>query len=477
MNSELITQNDLINDNNDSIFYEFDNSLDKTNSINADHIHYHNWFNRIFDREHLLEDVSTYEIVFRSFGALLCILIIITTIVGNVLVIVVVTKFHRMRTVTNILLASLAFSDITVACLVMPFTIIYDFIRFWPWGTIACHFWISCDVMCCTASILHLCCVAIDRFWAITRPLRYRTYISKRRLFCCISIIWFCSAAISFIPIFTGWYHSEKITNIFLMTDVSDCSLKVNRVYALVSSLTSFYLPLPIMFYVYFRILLVAEKQSREIKQLELSLQQNGLLCESDATSANSDTFDAKRHVERSLRRRTKQLITDTKAIRTLGIVMGVFCLCWLPFFIMYVISAYCVYCDISYETRTGITWLGYINSALNPAIYAYLNKEFKTAFRRVLCCFPRMVFEGDRDAVMDEISTTSRSLQRNLDRLHVNFDVPLSPALMSRTPSATPDTTQWPIIANNSLNISSSDHSRNPSISTHYERRNDSKK
>ena len=104
---------------------------------------------------------------------------------------------------------------------------------------------------------------------------------------------------------------------------------QVNRVYALISSLTSFYLPLPIMFYVYFRILLVAERQSREIKQLELSLHQNGLLSESDATSANSETFDAKRHVERSLRRRTKQLITDTKAIRTLGIVMGVFCLCW----------------------------------------------------------------------------------------------------------------------------------------------------
>ncbi|OTF79407.1 hypothetical protein BLA29_008780, partial [Euroglyphus maynei] len=70
----------------------------------------------------------------------------------------------------------------------------------------------------------------------------------------------------------------------------------------------------------------------------------------------------SKHHVERSLRRRARQLITDTKAIRTLGIVMGVFCLCWLPFFIMYVISAYCDQCNISYELRSGITWLGYVN-------------------------------------------------------------------------------------------------------------------
>lgn len=58
---------------------------------------------------------------------------------------------------------SLAIADITVASLVMPFTVVYDLYRYWPWGPVLCHFWISCDVMCCTASILHLCCVAIDR--------------------------------------------------------------------------------------------------------------------------------------------------------------------------------------------------------------------------------------------------------------------------------------------------------------------------
>ena len=210
MNIQIITENQ-----NNSLIYEMNDQLNEESVDNSEQ----NWWQHLFDRNNILENVSTHEIVFRSVGTFICILIILLTLVGNILVIVVVTRFHRMRTVTNILLAryvilillkerpfvicwvkhnllliysitynkwqdktrsaqpkslnlligdnsfhSLAFSDITVACLVMPFTIIYDFIRYWPWGTVACHFWISCDVMCCTASILHLCCVAIDRY-------------------------------------------------------------------------------------------------------------------------------------------------------------------------------------------------------------------------------------------------------------------------------------------------------------------------
>ncbi|KAH9427011.1 hypothetical protein DERP_015339 [Dermatophagoides pteronyssinus] len=49
---------------------------------------------------------SHSEIIFRLIGAIICVALIIVTIVGNVLVIIVVVRFHRMRTVTNILLAS-----------------------------------------------------------------------------------------------------------------------------------------------------------------------------------------------------------------------------------------------------------------------------------------------------------------------------------------------------------------------------------
>ncbi|XP_013787099.1 beta-2 adrenergic receptor-like [Limulus polyphemus] len=325
----------------------------------------------------------------RILGSIICAMIIALTLLGNVLVILVVFRFRRLRSVTNLLLASLATADITVALLVMPLLVIYDFERRWRFGPIACHFWISCDVMCCTASILHLFIIALDRFWAITKPLRYRSRVSKKRVMVAIGVIWLCSGAISFIPIFMGWYSDDPVS-IFVNSD--ECSLEVNRVYAVVSSVTSFYLPLPVMFYVYFRILLIAERQAREIRQLEVSLE------------------GADQHVKQSLRCRSRQLITDTKAIRTLGIVMGVFCVCWLPFFLMYVILAFCKHCHLEYEWRSAITWLGYFNSSFNPCIYAFLNKEFKSAFRRVLGWRNR---EDSEVTFLDVISSTNRGAQR----------------------------------------------------------------
>jgi hypothetical protein len=64
---------------------------------------------------------------------------------------------------------------------------------------------------------------------------------------------------------------------------------------------------------------------------------------------------------------------------------MGVFVVCWLPFFLMYVILPFCLNCCPSERLVYFITWLGYINSALNPLIYTIFNLDYRRAFRRLL--------------------------------------------------------------------------------------------
>lgn len=76
--------------------------------------------------------------------------------------------------------------------------------------------------------------------------------------------------------------------------------------------------------------------------------------------------------------------VSDHKAAVTVGIIMGVFLICWVPFFCINIIAAFCKTCipDITFKI---LTWLGYSNSAFNPIIYSIFNSEFREAFKRIL--------------------------------------------------------------------------------------------
>ncbi|XP_036324085.1 putative tyramine receptor 2 [Rhagoletis pomonella] len=76
----------------------------------------------------------------------------------------------------------------------------------------------------------------------------------------------------------------------------------------------------------------------------------------------------------------------EKRATLILGLIMGSFIACWLPFFFLYILVPACgSYCDIPDSAFAIAFWLGYMNSALNPAIYTIFNKDFRRAFRRIL--------------------------------------------------------------------------------------------
>jgi hypothetical protein len=77
----------------------------------------------------------------------------------------------------------------------------------------------------------------------------------------------------------------------------------------------------------------------------------------------------------------------EKKAAKTLAVIMGVFVLCWLPFFLTYVILPFCdTSCYLHPKVYEAITWLGYINSAINPVIYTIFNMDFRRGFQKLIC-------------------------------------------------------------------------------------------
>lgn len=65
----------------------------------------------------------------------------------------------------------------------------------------------------------------------------------------------------------------------------------------------------------------------------------------------------------------------------------GVFLICWLPFFVTHILNTHCRTCYVPPGLYSAFTWLGYVNSALNPIIYTTFNIEFRRAFIKILTC------------------------------------------------------------------------------------------
>ncbi|TNM90050.1 hypothetical protein fugu_004284 [Takifugu bimaculatus] len=110
----------------------------------------------------------------KIFIGVMLAIITAVTVMGNTLVVIAVSVVKKLRQPSNYLLVSLAVADLSVAIVVMPFVIVTDLTGGkWLFGEVFCNIFIGMDVMCCTASIMTLCVISVDRYLGITRPLTY----------------------------------------------------------------------------------------------------------------------------------------------------------------------------------------------------------------------------------------------------------------------------------------------------------------
>lgn len=198
--------------------------------------------------------------------------IIITTIIGNILVCVCIFLVRKLRRPCNYLLVSLAVSDLCVAILVMPMALIYEIKGKWIFGEIACNLWVSLDVLSCTSSILNLCMISVDRYYAITKPLEYGVKRTPRRMIVWIVLAWCLAAMISLPPLFIiGNEHTRQNENGEILGEV--CLVSQNIGYQVYATMCSFYIPLVVMIVVYYKIFRAARRIVNEERRAQSHLE------------------------------------------------------------------------------------------------------------------------------------------------------------------------------------------------------------
>uniref|UniRef100_A0A672YKP6 5-hydroxytryptamine (serotonin) receptor 7c n=1 Tax=Sphaeramia orbicularis TaxID=375764 RepID=A0A672YKP6_9TELE len=274
-------------------------------------------------------------------GVMLAIITAVT-VMGNTLVVIAVCVVKKLRQPSNYLLVSLAVADLSVAIVVMPFVIVTDLTGGkWLFGEVFCNIFISMDVMCCTASIMTLCVISVDRYLGITRPLTYPARQNGQLMAKMIVGVWLVSASIT-LPPFCGWAKNVHTAGV--------CLISQDFGYTIYSTAVAFYIPMLVMLVMYYKIFRAARKSGECAALSRL----------------------------------------EQKAATTLGVIVGVFAVCWLPFFILstarpFICGVECSCVPIWLE-RT-LLWLGYANSLMNPFIYAFFNRDLRSTYRDLLRC------------------------------------------------------------------------------------------
>ncbi|XP_012937854.1 octopamine receptor 1-like [Aplysia californica] len=553
---------------------------------------------------------SQVEIALSS--ALLCVVVLLV-LAGNTLVVAAVATTRKLRTVTNVFIVNLACADLLLGVLVLPFSAVLEIKDVWIFGHLWCQVWLAVDVWLCTTSILTLCCISLDRYLAITHPIRYPGLMSSRRAKTLVASVWLFSFIICCPPLI-GWNdtsgelrHSNTseapdfsdaiVMTTQALTDIScaivnnftrvsnvnlscleeqsseavskTCELTNSRGYRIYAALGSFFIPMLVMVFFYLQIYRAAVRTINAYEKGELKMkysanesddgskmssvtlrihrgghgglkscswggrggkardvssndkdkgggssahksiphprssdaslvtltdltcegmrngnivrsspssesmkQSSGSFCwktdkrapehqerlnhngnhrscgrcmalksqtargtsldSDDSSSGDSRTrvakcghpqggsfnssplpssssiqaFDSVLHYNRSasmrenpkrlrisgqkpgqaLRLHMQKFNREKKAAKTLAIIVGAFIVCWMPFFTIYLVGAFCDSC-VSPLIFSIFFWLGYLNSAMNPCVYALFSKDFRYAFRKLMTC------------------------------------------------------------------------------------------
>ncbi|XP_026887135.2 5-hydroxytryptamine receptor 1D [Electrophorus electricus] len=340
-----------------------------------------------------------------SLAALLAV-VTLATMLSNGFVIATIVLTRKLHTPANFLIGSLALTDLLVSILVMPISIVYTVSKTWRLGQVVCDIWLSSDITFCTASILHLCVIALDRYWAITDALEYSKRRTTRRAALMIAVVWVISVSISMPPLF--WRQAKA------HEELTECLVNTDQIsYTLYSTFGAFYVPTVLLVILYGRIYVAARSR---IFKAPLSHGKRFTTAQLIQTSAGSSlcSLSSSAHPEGHLHpggggggggggsppftnsvkvkladsvleRKRLCAARERKATKTLGIILGAFIVCWLPFFVGTLVTAICKKCWFHPLLFDFFTWLGYLNSLINPVIYTMFNDEFKQAFHKLI--------------------------------------------------------------------------------------------
>ena len=283
----------------------------------------------------------------QSQASLLYVLLFVAllTVLLNLLVIVSISHFHQLHTPTNLVLLSLACSDLLVGLLVMPLEAHSFISSCWFLGSWVCNVFIILYLILTSASVGSILLISLDRYVAICQPLHYTSKVTKGRVQLMLGLCWSCSVLCNCIAMQGSLREPGRHSLCH-----GDCVILLNMTSSVVDLLVTFLTPVSGVIVLYLRVFAAALSQTRKMRSSQVV-----------ATAARR---------------------SELKAAMTLGVVVVVFLVCFSPSCFMPFTEQHL---STIITTWAWALWLLYLNSFLNPLIYTFFYPWFRKAIRLIV--------------------------------------------------------------------------------------------
>ncbi|KAM9495259.1 trace amine-associated receptor 1-like [Clarias gariepinus] len=278
--------------------------------------------------------------------------VVLLTVCGNMLIIISVFHFKQLHTATNMLVLSLAVTDFLIGAFVILPVFIWTIESCWIFDMGYCICLMITSFFLANLSVYNVALISVDRYVALSDPFCYTNTITTRTMCIVVFSNWcLCLVYVVALLYFNGTFMSSVMCP-------GECFLFLNEVWTVIDLVHSFIFPLSVIIILYIRVFVIAKKHATAIRELN-----------------NHTRTKTQKITSHSMK-------SEKKAAKVLGILVSVFLVCLLPYFIYSLLGDVI---EVQGNTARSIIIMIYLNSTINPFIYALFYPWFRRCIKLII--------------------------------------------------------------------------------------------
>ena len=299
----------------------------------------------------LAREFATRPMEIWVLESMVFVIAVLTSVTGNVFVLLSVYRNTRLRKPANLYIVSLAITDLGMGVLSGPFTIGAIIAGQWMFGLVVCWFYSIISYALAIASILTMLLIAVNRYYKIVKPNKYSSVFSLRFIVASIVLAWILALTATLTGLSRGSGMRFHPGYAFC---VANTRTKDTAVLFTVYILFFGVLPCCIISLLYYKIWIYIKQHNAHMNESQVNLE-------------------------------------ELKLTRSLFVVVGSFIVCYTPYI---VVSSLDVLFELSLPRQFYFftSFMVFVASCVNPLIYGVMNREFRKEFLKIVpsCCVRR---------------------------------------------------------------------------------------